>query len=168
MMFVAPYRDGSCGIAEASDEASARSLLQSEEAYFHDHDKIVSLRPLSRPFVSRWYFDSRDGDELPEIDRLDGMLSHGVAEEIQEHEYPMILAAHSTCEQEEPLFDTNAGYEHASHVQRGSVRPNGEMGEQSEASIAASSGIGTYTVPTVSTFLILDCRMSVIAVCRRS
>jgi hypothetical protein len=36
------------------------------------------------------------------------MLSHGVVEEIQEHEYPMILAAHSTCEEEEPLFDPKA------------------------------------------------------------
>jgi hypothetical protein len=78
MMFVARYRDGSCGIAEASDEASAQALLESDEAYFRDHDKIVSLRPLSRPFVTRWYFDSRGSDELPEIDRLDGMLSHSV------------------------------------------------------------------------------------------
>jgi hypothetical protein len=108
MMFVARYRDGSCGIAEASDEARARELLQSVEAYFREHDKIVSLRPLSCPFVSRWHFDSRDGDELPEIDRLDGMLCHRAAEEIQEHEYPMILSAHSTCELEEPLFDPKA------------------------------------------------------------
>jgi hypothetical protein len=108
MMFVARYGDGSCGIAEASDEVSARELLQSEEAFFHEHDKIVSLRPLPRPFVSRWFFESKDSDELPEIDRLGGMLGHQVAEEIQEHEYPMILSAHSTCEQEEPLLDPKA------------------------------------------------------------
>jgi|HubBroStandDraft_6_1064221.scaffolds.fasta_scaffold39025_3 hypothetical protein len=108
MIFVTRYKDGSCGIAEAADEASARVLLQSDEAFFHEDDKIVSLRPLSHAFVSRWFFESKDSDELTEIDRLDGMLSHGVAEEIQEREYPTILAAHSSCEQEEPLFDPNA------------------------------------------------------------
>jgi hypothetical protein len=108
MMFVARYRNGDCGIVEASDEASARQLLESDEAWFDENDKIVSLRPLSQPFVSRWSFHSTDSDNLEEIDLLHGWLGNRVAEEIQEREYPTILAAHSTCEQEEPLFDRNS------------------------------------------------------------
>jgi hypothetical protein len=39
---------------------------------------------------------------------VSGLLGTQVAEEICEHEYPMIAAAHATCEQEEPLLDRNA------------------------------------------------------------
>jgi hypothetical protein len=115
MMFVARYRNGDCGIVEASDEAGARQLLESNDTWFVDNDKIVSLRPLSQPFVSRWSFHSTDSDDLEEIDLLQGILTERVAEEIHQHEYPMILvahstcAAHSTCEEEETLVDRNSG-----------------------------------------------------------
>lgn len=107
-MFVARYRNGDCGIVEASDEASARQLLESNDTWFVDDDKIVSIRPLSQPFVSRWSFHSTDSDDLAEIDLLEGILTESVAVEIHQHEYPMIPVAHSTCEQEEPLFDQNS------------------------------------------------------------
>jgi len=108
MMFVARYGNGDCGIVEASDEASARQLLESNDTWFVDNDKIVSIRPLSQPFVSRWSFHSIDSDDLEEIDLLEGILTENVANEIHQHEYPMILVAYSTCEQEEPLFDQNS------------------------------------------------------------
>ena len=65
------------------------------------------MRPLSGRFRSRWHFERRDSDDM-EIDRLGGTLGQEVADEILEHEYPLILTAHATCEQEEPLFDENA------------------------------------------------------------
>jgi hypothetical protein len=109
MIFVARYRDGICGIVEASDEASARQLLESNDTWVLENDKIVSLRPLSQPFVSLWSFHSTDSDDLEEIDLLGGILTERVAEEIHQHEYPMILVAHSTCEQEESFRDRDSG-----------------------------------------------------------
>jgi hypothetical protein len=109
MMFVARYRDGSCGIVEASDEASARHLLESNDTWVHENDKMVSLRPLSQPFVSLWSFNSTDSDDLEEIGLLEGILTESVAEEIHQHEYPMIPVAHSTSEQEESFRDRNSG-----------------------------------------------------------
>jgi hypothetical protein len=109
MMFVVRYRDGICGIVEASDEASARQLLESNDTWVLENDKIVSLRPLSQPFVSMWAFHSTDSDDLEEIDLLNGILAERVALEIHQHEYPMIPVAHSTCEQEESFRDRNSG-----------------------------------------------------------
>lgn len=109
MMFVARYGNGDCGIVEASDEASARQLLESNDTWFVDDDKIVSIRPLSQPFVSRWSFHSTDSDDLEEIDLLEGILTESVAVEIHQHEYPMIPIAHSTSEQEESFRDRNSG-----------------------------------------------------------
>jgi hypothetical protein len=109
MIFVARYQDGSCGIADAATEAAARELLQSEAAWFDPHrNKIISLRPLTTPFVSRWYFEEMNSEELSEVARLSGMFSHDVAEELYEHEYPMISAAYRTAEDEEPLFNQSA------------------------------------------------------------
>jgi hypothetical protein len=109
MIFVARYKDGTCGIADAGTELDARNVLQSEAAWFDPKsDEIVSLRPLIGQFVSRWFFEGVNSNELSEIDRLSGMLSHEVAEEISEHEYPMISVAHSTAEDEEPMFDPTA------------------------------------------------------------
>ena len=103
MIFVARYKDGTCGIADASNEAEARALLQSEAALFNpDDDEIVSLRALTSPFVSRWFFEDVNSKELTEVARLSGMLSHDVADELYEHEYPMISAAHRNAEMEEP------------------------------------------------------------------
>jgi hypothetical protein len=109
MMFVARYRNGDCGIVEASDEASARQLLESNDTWFVEDDEIVSIRPLSQPFVSRWSFHSTDSDYLEEIDLLEGIVTESIAEEIHQHEYPMIPIAHSTCEQEESFRDRNSG-----------------------------------------------------------
>jgi len=109
MIFVARYNDGSCGIADAENEDQARQLLQSEEMRFDpEQDRIISLRPLTTPFASRWFFEDQDSDDLVEIDRLSGLLGFNVAEEILQHEYPMIATAHATCEQEEPMFDAKA------------------------------------------------------------
>jgi hypothetical protein len=109
MIFVARYKDGSCGIADAHNESDARTLLESEAAWFDpEDDEIVSLRPLASQLVSRWFFEGVKSKELTEIDRLSGMLSHEVADEISEHEYPMISLAHRSAEDEEPLFDPNA------------------------------------------------------------
>ncbi len=45
MIFVARYKDGTCGIADAQNETEARALLQSEAAWFNpDDDELVSLR----------------------------------------------------------------------------------------------------------------------------
>jgi len=108
LIFVARYKNGSCGLAEAPNEERARQVLESEEADFDpEKDEIVNLRPLSGGFVSRWYFDHKDSDDL-EIDRLSGILGAEVTDEILEHEYPAILTAHATCAQEEPLFDEDA------------------------------------------------------------
>jgi len=71
-------------------------------------DRIISVRPLTTPFASRWFFEDQDSDDLVEIDRLSGLLGFNVAEEILKHEYPMIATAHATCKQEEPLFDAKA------------------------------------------------------------
>jgi hypothetical protein len=106
MMFVARYKNGDCLIVEASDEASARQLLESNDTWrqllddsrFVDNDKIVSLRPLSQPFVSRWCLHFPNSDDLEEL--LDGTLTERVAEEILQHEYPLVQAAYSTCEQD--------------------------------------------------------------------
>jgi len=112
MIFIARYNDGTCGIAEAADEANARELLQSDGALFDpERDTIVSLRSSSRKFVSRWFFELKDSNDPIEVDRLCGMLGHDVSEEITEHEYPMIAAAHATCELEEPFFDKDADQE---------------------------------------------------------
>jgi hypothetical protein len=109
MIFVARYADGTCGIAEAANEADGRMLLESEEAWFKpDDDEIISLRPLTCQFVSRWYFEDVKSNELCEVARLSGMVSHDVAEELYEHEYPMISTAHRTAENEQPLFDPTA------------------------------------------------------------
>lgn len=109
MIFVARYSDGSCGIAQAENEEAARELLQSEEIWFDpETNRIVSLRPLSSSFVSRWFFDDHNSRELNEIDRLSGMLGERVADEVFEHEYPMIAVAHATTDREEPFFDPKA------------------------------------------------------------
>lgn len=109
MIFVARYKDGSCGIADAANETEARDLLESDTAWFNpDDDEIVSLRPVTTPFVSRWFFEDVKSAELTEVARLSGMLSHDLAEELYEREYPMISAAHRTAQNEEPLFDPNA------------------------------------------------------------
>lgn len=107
-MFVARYKGGDCLIVEASDEASARQLLESNDTWrqllesndtqFVDNDKIVSLRPLSQPFVSRWGLHFTGSDDLEEL--FDGTLTERVAEEILQHEYPVVFAAYSTCEQD--------------------------------------------------------------------
>ena|SRR5438552_14005007 len=98
MMFIARYNDGSCGIAEAEDETKARALLESDEADFDpEKQRIATMRPLSGRFVSRWHFERRDSDDM-EIDRLGGTLGQEVADEILEHEYPLILTAHATCD----------------------------------------------------------------------
>jgi hypothetical protein len=112
VIFIARYNDGTCGITEATDEANARELLQSDGALFDpERDTIISLRPSSRKFVSRWFFDLKDSNDPIEVDRLCGMLGHDLSEEITELEYPMIAAAHATCELEEPFFDQDADQE---------------------------------------------------------
>ncbi len=109
MIFVARYNDGRCGIAEAENEEQERKLLQSEEMRFDpEQDQIISVRPLITPFASRWFFEDLDSDDFVEIDRLSGLLGFNVAEEILQHEYPMIATAHATCEREEPLLDVKA------------------------------------------------------------
>ncbi len=109
MIFVARYNDGSCGTAEAENEEQARKLLQSDEMRFDpEQDQIVSVRRLKASFASRWFFEDQDSEDLVEIDRLSGLLGITVAEEILQHEYPMIAAAHAACEQEEPFFDKSA------------------------------------------------------------
>lgn len=109
MIFVARYKDGSCGIAEAGNEADARKALESDLAWFKPgDDEIMSLRPVTAPFVSRWFFEDVGSKELSEVARLSGMLNESVAEEIYDHEYPMISAAHRTAEEEEPMFDPKA------------------------------------------------------------
>ncbi len=109
MIFVARYNDGRCGIAEAENEEQERKLLQSEEMRFDpEQDQIISVRPLITPFASRWFFEDLDSDDFVEIDRLSGLLGFNVAEEVLQHEYPMIATAHATCEQEEPMFDPKA------------------------------------------------------------
>ncbi len=109
MIFVARYKDGTCGIADAQNETEARALLQSEAAWFNpDDDEMVSLRALTSPFVSRWFFEDVKSKELTEVARLSGMFSHDVADELYEHEYPMISAAHRNAEVEEPMFDPKA------------------------------------------------------------
>lgn len=109
MIFVARYKDGSCGIADAVNEEEARDWLESDAAWFDPkNDEIVSLRALAEPFVSRWFFEDMKSKELTEIARLSGMVSHGVAEELYENEYPMISAAYRTAENEEPMFDPKA------------------------------------------------------------
>lgn len=77
-----------------------RQLLDDNDIHtrFVENDKIVSLRPLSQPFVSRWCLHFPNSDDLEEL--LDGTLTERVAEEILQHEYPMVFAAYSTCEQE--------------------------------------------------------------------
>jgi len=62
-------------------------------------------------FVSRWFFELKDSNDPIEVDRLCGMLGHDLSEEITEHEYPKIAAAHATCELEEPFFDKDADQE---------------------------------------------------------
>ena len=109
MIFVARYADGSCGIADAENEEMARKLLRSEEMLFDpDQDRIVTVRPLSTAFVSRWFFEDKDSKEVVEIDRLAGQLGENVIDELMHHEYPMIAVAHETVDQEEPPFDPNA------------------------------------------------------------
>lgn len=109
MIFVGRYADGSCGIAEAANEEAARKLFESDEIYFDaENDRIVSIRNLSTPFVSRWFFDQKDGQDTVEIDRLTGGLGERVVEDVLRHEYPMIVVAHETSDQEEPLFDPQA------------------------------------------------------------
>ena len=111
MIFVARYNDGSCGIADAENEEQARKLLQSEEMRFDpERDRIISLRQLSTSFASRWFFEDEDSEDLVEIDRLSGLLGLSVAEEILQHEYPMIATAHATCDQEEAFFDAKADH----------------------------------------------------------
>jgi hypothetical protein len=102
MIFVARYADGSCGIAEAENEEVARKLLQSEEIYFDpENDRIVTIRPLSTPFISRWFFDDKDSEDKAEIDRLAGLLGENVVDDVIHHEYSMIEVAHETVHQEE-------------------------------------------------------------------
>ncbi len=82
-------------------KTEARSLLQSDETWFNpENDKIISLRLLSSPYISRWFFEDVHSKELCEIARLSGMVSHDVAEELDQHEYPMIAAAHRAAEHE--------------------------------------------------------------------
>jgi hypothetical protein len=104
MIFIARYNDGSCGIADAIDEAKARELLLSDGAYCTDDDRIISLRPLANAFVSRWAFNDKDSKESLEVDHLSGMLGEQLTDEIFDHEYPMISAAHATVEHEVPFF----------------------------------------------------------------
>jgi hypothetical protein len=83
MVFIAYYSDGSCGIAEAENEENARKLLRSEEAYFTPpEDRLVSVRRLSSPFVSRWFFDYSNSENPTEGARLCGVLGERVANEI--------------------------------------------------------------------------------------
>lgn len=109
MIFVVRYNDGICGIMEAQTEEEARQVAQSEAMRFDpERDRVISVRQLAAPFASRWFLDGEESEEFEEIDSLSGLLGREVSEEILQHEYPMILTAHATCEQEEPMFDENA------------------------------------------------------------
>jgi hypothetical protein len=44
---------------------------QSDEAHFDSkRDRIISLRQLSTPFISRLFFEEQDSEDLVEVDRL--------------------------------------------------------------------------------------------------
>jgi hypothetical protein len=87
MIFVARYSDGSCGIAEAENEEIARKLLQSAEAYFTPpQDRLISVRRLSSPFVSRWFFDYSDSENPMKVARLCGIIGERVADELLQKE----------------------------------------------------------------------------------
>jgi hypothetical protein len=67
-----------------------------------------SFSGLSPGVSGSFWRDGEESEEFEEIDSLSGLLGREVSEEILQHEYPMILTAHATCEQEEPMFDENA------------------------------------------------------------
>ena len=106
MIFVVRYSDGSCGIAEAASERGARALLRSEEV-LEDID-IVSVRRLSFPFVSRWFFDHKDSEVLLEVACLSGRLGHDVTDEVLDHEYPTVATAYAISDDEEQFCPSNA------------------------------------------------------------
>jgi len=100
MIYVVRYSDGSCAIVEGENEINVRDILADCEEFFNpETDKIVEVRPLSCPFVSRWYFDDKDKDVL-RPDKLSGSLAEHVTDDVFRHEYPAIFNAHEQAYQE--------------------------------------------------------------------
>lgn len=94
MIYVIRLKDGGCGIVDAQDERKAQEILVSSEDLFDtETDKIVSIRPLSCSFVTRWSFDRKDSQDTAS-DELCGTLALHVTDEIFEHEYPTLVSAH--------------------------------------------------------------------------
>lgn len=94
MIYVIRLNDGSCGVVDAQDEFQAEEILVDSEDLFNDEtDKIISIRSLSCPLVTRWSFDRKDSEDTA-IDELCGILALHVTDEIFEHEYPTLVKVH--------------------------------------------------------------------------